>query len=85
MARLWLDDTRPEFGFERTEGGDVELDIRAGGVTVHIDVGRRYDDVSLLAVSLGHLAEDVTEQILDRWDDVPHDVPDGATTGQAPV
>ncbi len=71
MARLWLNDTQPEFGFERTAGGDVSLEVRADGVTVRVNVGRGYDDVSLLAVSLGHLAEDVTEQILDRWDDIP--------------
>ncbi len=71
MARLSLSDTQPEFGFERTAGGDVTLEVRADGVTVRVTIGRGYDDVSLLAASLGHLAEDVTEQILDRWADIP--------------
>jgi hypothetical protein len=73
MAHLWLSDAEPEFGLERTAAGDVDLEVRADGITIRINVGRGYDDVSLLAVSLGHLAEDVTEQILDRWDDVAHE------------
>jgi hypothetical protein len=81
VAHLQLFDTKPEFGFDRTAAGDVTLEVRADGVTVRVTVGCGYDDVSLLAVSLGHLAEDLTDQILDRWDDMPYE---SATTDQAP-
>jgi hypothetical protein len=72
MTRLHLDDTKPEFGVERNpDDGDVVLEVRADGITIRVNVGGMYDDVSLLAESLRHLAEDVVEDILDGWEDVP--------------
>jgi hypothetical protein len=71
MTRLYLHDTKPEFGVQRNPDGDVELRVRAGGVSVRITVGNLYEDVSLLAESLRHLAEDVEEDILDGWQDTP--------------
>jgi len=71
MTRLYLHDTKPEFGVHRNPDGDVELRVRAGGVSVRITVGNLYEDVSLLAESLRHLAEDVEEDILDGWQDTP--------------
>jgi hypothetical protein len=71
VTRLDLSDTEPAFGVLRHPDGDVELHVRADGVDVRIHVGTAYDDVSLLAESLRHLAEDVTEDILDGWHDVP--------------
>jgi len=71
MTRLYLHDAKPEFGVQRNPDGDVELRVRAGGVSVRITVGNLYEDVSLLAESLRHLAEDVEEDILDGWQDTP--------------
>jgi len=70
MAGLYLADDKPQFGVERAATGEVELQISAGGVAIRITVGDAYDDVSLLADSLRHLAED-TEEIRDGWQDVP--------------
>ncbi len=71
MTRLYLDDTTPGFGVQRNPDGDVVLEVDADGLTIAVNVGGRYDDVSLLAESLRHLAEDVTENILDGWQDTP--------------
>jgi hypothetical protein len=71
MTRLELHDTQPEFTVQRRPDGDVALHVSADGVDVHITVGDLYDDVSLLAASLHHLAEDVDEDILDGWQDTP--------------
>jgi hypothetical protein len=71
MARLHLHATEPEFNVERNPDGDVVLDVRAEGVSIRVHVGGNYDDVSLLAESLRHLADDVVENILDGWQDVP--------------
>jgi hypothetical protein len=71
MARLHLHATKPEFSVDRNPDGDVVLDVRAEGVRIRVHVGGSYDDVSLLAESLRHLAEDVVENILDGWQDVP--------------
>jgi len=49
----------------------VERRGRAGGVSVRITVGNLYEDVSLLAESVRHLAEDVEEDILDGWHETP--------------
>jgi hypothetical protein len=71
MTRLDLHDAQPEFAVHRHPDGDVQLQIRAAGADVHITIGDRYDDVSLLAASLHHLADDVDEDILDGWQDTP--------------
>ena len=71
MTRLELRDTAPEFEVQRAANGEVELQVRAGGIDVHIWVGGAYDDVSLLGESLRHLIADVTDDILDGWQDVP--------------
>ena len=71
MNRLDLYDAQPEFAVTRQPDGEVELQVRAGGVDVHITIGGLYDDVSLLAASLHHLAEDVDDDILDGWQDTP--------------
>jgi hypothetical protein len=71
MTRLDLQDAQPKFTVERQPDGEVRLQVRAGGVHVRITIGRLYDDVSLLAASLHHLADDVDEDILDGWHDVP--------------
>jgi hypothetical protein len=73
MGEVTLYDTEPEFGVQRDEDGDVTLTIRAEGTTIRIGVGRIYDSASLLAQSLHHLAEDLDEDILDGWADVPDD------------
>lgn len=70
MTRLDLHDAQPELAVERQPDGDVQLQVRAGGVDVRITIGGLFDDVSLLAVSLHHLADDVDE-ILDGWQDAP--------------
>jgi hypothetical protein len=49
----------------------VRLHVRAGDVDVRITIGDLYDDVSLLAASLHHLADDVDADILDSWHDTP--------------
>ena len=74
MATLDLHDEEPEFGVERHEDGDVELTIRADGTRIRITIGRRYGNASLLGESLRHLAEDVAENILNRWEDTPDEV-----------
>jgi len=71
MADLVLHDEQPQFIVERHETGDVELMIRADHTTIRITVGRAYNNASLLGESLRHLAEDVAENILDVWEDVP--------------
>nr|BFE56385.1 hypothetical protein GCM10020063_009110 [Dactylosporangium thailandense] len=71
MTRLDLRDTQPEFAVQRHPDGDVRLQVRAAGVDVYITIGDLYDDVSLLAASLHHLADDVDEDILDGWQDTP--------------
>ena len=73
MGEVTLYDTEPEFVITRDEGGDVQLIIRADGTTIRVSVGRIYDGASLLAQSLHHLAEDLDEDILDGWEDVPDD------------
>ena len=70
-TRLDLHDAQPEFAVHRQPDGDVQLQVRADGVDVRITIGSRYDDVSLLAASLHHLADDVDEDILDGWQDTP--------------
>ncbi len=71
MADLDLYDEAPEFGVQRHDSGDVELTIRAEGTRIRITLGRLYDNASLLAESLRHLAEDVAENVADRWEDRP--------------
>jgi hypothetical protein len=71
MTRLDLDDAQPEFAVERHPAGEVRLQVRAGGVDVRITIGSLYDDVSLLAASLHHLADDIDDDILDSWHDTP--------------
>jgi hypothetical protein len=71
MTRLDLHDAQPEFAVERQPDGEVQLQVRAGGVDVRITIGDLFDDVSLLAASLHHLADDVDEEILDGWQDAP--------------
>lgn len=71
MTRLDLHDAQPEFAVERQPDGEVQVQVRAGGVDVRITIGSLYDDMSLLAASLHHLAEDVDEEILDGWQDTP--------------
>jgi hypothetical protein len=71
VTRLDLRDAQPEFAVERRPDGDVHLQLRADGVDVHITIGNLYDDVSLLAASLHHLAENVDADILDGWHDNP--------------
>jgi hypothetical protein len=73
MGEVTLYDTEPEFGIQRDEDGDVTLTIQAEGTTIRLGVGRIYDSASLLAQSLHHLAEDLDEDILDGWKDVPDD------------
>jgi hypothetical protein len=70
VSLLHLHETKPEFSVERV-AGDVELQIRASGIRVHITVGGLYEDVSLLAESLRHLVQDIEEDILDGWEDTP--------------
>jgi hypothetical protein len=50
MSLLRLHETKPEFGVDRNPAGDVELQIRASGLRVHLTVGSFYEDVSLLRV-----------------------------------
>ncbi len=71
MADLDLYDEAPEFGVERHDSGEVELTIRAEGTRIRITIGRSYDNASLLGESLRHLADDVAEDIVDRWEDLP--------------
>jgi hypothetical protein len=71
MGEVTLYDSEPEFGVDRDEAGDVTLTIRADHTTIRLSVGRVYDSASLLAQSLHHLADDVDEEILDGWQDVP--------------
>jgi len=71
MSLLDLHDTQPEFAVERHPDGDVQLRLRAGGFDMHITIGRLYDDVSLFAQSLHHLAEDIDQDIFDGWRDTP--------------
>jgi hypothetical protein len=71
MADLALYDDAPKFIVERHETGDVELMIRADHTTIRITVGRCYGNASLLGESLRHVAEDVAENILGRWEDAP--------------
>jgi hypothetical protein len=70
-AQITLHDDEPEFAVARDPAGDVAVTIRADTTTITLSVGRHYDSASLLAQSLHHLAEDVDEDILDRWEDVP--------------
>ena len=71
MAEVTLHDDEPEFAVARDAAGDVALTIRADTTTITLSVAGIYDSASLLAQSLHHLAEDVDEDILDRWEDVP--------------
>lgn len=71
MGEVTLYDTEPEFGVDRDEAGEVTLTIHAEHTTIRLRVGGGYDSASLLAQSLHHLAEDVDEEILDEWQDVP--------------
>src|SRR6266511_24821 len=71
MATVDLYDEEPEFGVERHADGDVELTIRADGTRIRITIGRWYDNASLLGESLRHLAEDVADNIVERWEDLP--------------
>jgi hypothetical protein len=71
LSLLRLRDPKPEFGVDRHPAGDVELEICANAHAVRITIGDLYEDVSLLAESLRHLAEDVERDILDGWEDTP--------------
>jgi hypothetical protein len=71
VNRLDLHDAQPEFTVGRRPDGDVQLQVRADGVDVRITIGDLYHDVSLLAASLHHLADDVDTDILDSWHDNP--------------
>ena len=70
-AQIRLHDNEPGFRVERDERGDVTLSIRADGTTVRISIGRIYASAALLGQSLRHLADDVTDTILDRWEETP--------------
>jgi hypothetical protein len=71
MAEVTLYDDEPEFAIARDDTGDVQLSIHAERTTIQITVGRIYDSASLLAQSLHHLAEDLDNDILDGWEDIP--------------
>jgi hypothetical protein len=71
MGEVTLFDAEPEFAVARDEAGAVALTIRAEHNTIRVSVGRVYDSASLLARSLHHLAEDLDNEILDEWEDIP--------------
>lgn len=79
MGEVTLYDTEPEFGVDRDQAGDVTLTIRAEHTTIRLCIGAGYGSASLLAHSLHHLAEDVEDDILQGWQDVP-DEGDGYVT-----
>jgi hypothetical protein len=71
MTAITLFEREPAFAVERLGSGDVQVTVRAGGTIIRINVGRIYDDASLLATSLHHLADDLDEDILEDWEDTP--------------
>jgi hypothetical protein len=73
VTQIYVYDPQPEFCVERDADGDVQVHVRAGVDHFRVTVGRGYEDVSLLAQSLRHLAEDVEDDILDGWQDTPDD------------
>jgi hypothetical protein len=71
MTAITLFEQEPEFAVERLGSGDVQVTVHAGDTIIRINVGRIHEDVSVLAASLHHLAEDIDQDILEGWEDTP--------------
>lgn len=71
MAEIVLYDAEPAFTVDRDGHGDVTLTIDADRNSIRIHLGGGYDSAALLAQSLHHLAEDVDDDVLDGWQDMP--------------
>jgi len=73
VTSIGLTEPQPHFWVDQLDSGDVLLGVKAAGTTIQFTIGRIFDDVSLLAESLRHLAEDVDRDILTGWEDTPED------------
>jgi hypothetical protein len=79
MADLTLNDEEPTFHAARHEDGDVQLLIRADGTCVRVRIGRTYEDACTLAENLARLAQQITTEIVEAWEDIPDEF-DGYVT-----
>lgn len=70
MARFSLYDPEPGFSVNRSEAGDVVLQIRTTDVTIDLDVGGNSGNAESLRDALAAVAASLTG-ILAEWEDVP--------------